>query len=277
MKNIHKKTVDGFGDEWSRYDQASLSTDELELLFLRYFRIFPWRKLDESSVGFDMGCGSGRWARLVAPRVGKLVCIDPSSAINIARSNLSGYSNCEFIEGGVGENLLSEGSMDFGYSLGVLHHVPNTAEAVKECVSFLRSGAPFLIYLYYDFDNRSTLYRLVWKCSELVRSIVSKLPHSLRHFSSNIIALLVYLPLARLSLLMACLGIPKALVERIPLASYRGLSFYTMRTDALDRFGTQLEQRFTQVEIHEMMDNAGLEDILFSSETPFWCAVGYKK
>jgi hypothetical protein len=49
-----------------------------------------------------------------------------------------------------------------------------------------------------------------------------------------------------------------------------------MRTDALDRFGTRLEQRFTAAEIRQMMEEAGLEKIQFSETMPFWCAVGYK-
>jgi len=49
-----------------------------------------------------------------------------------------------------------------------------------------------------------------------------------------------------------------------------------MRTDALDRFGTRLEQRFTRKEIKNMMQNAGLENIEFSNSKPFWVAVGYK-
>ena len=50
-----------------------------------------------------------------------------------------------------------------------------------------------------------------------------------------------------------------------------------MRTDALDRFGTRLEQRFTKKEIHLMMTESGLRDIKFSNEVPFWTAVGFKK
>jgi hypothetical protein len=50
-----------------------------------------------------------------------------------------------------------------------------------------------------------------------------------------------------------------------------------MRTDALDRFGTRLEQRFTRVEIKKTMEFAGLVNIKFSEEIPFWCAVGYAK
>ena len=60
-------------------------------------------------------------------------------------------------------------------------------------------------------------------------------------------------------------------VENLPLSAYRELSFYTMRTDALDRFGTRLEQRFTRAQIEQMMESAGLEKIKFSEDLPFWC------
>ena len=49
-----------------------------------------------------------------------------------------------------------------------------------------------------------------------------------------------------------------------------------MRTDALDRFGTRLEQRFTRSEIGEMMTAAGLDDIRFSEREPYWVACGRK-
>ena len=66
-------------------------------------------------------------------------------------------------------------------------------------------------------------------------------------------------------------------VHSWPLSAYRENSFYSMRTDALDRFGTKLEQRFTKQEIQSMMEKSGLEHIKFSEKTPFWCAVGVKK
>ena len=66
-------------------------------------------------------------------------------------------------------------------------------------------------------------------------------------------------------------------VSNIPLFEYRAKSFYTMRTDALDRFGTRLEQRFTRVQIEKMLEQAGLVDITFSDIAPYWCALGIKK
>jgi hypothetical protein len=99
------------------------------------------------------------------------------------------------------------------------------------------------------------------------------MPYGLRYFASQIIAFVVYFPLARISFLLEKLNIN---VSNFPLSSYKNLSFYTMRTDALDRFGTRLEQRFTRDEIKQMMHNAGLEDIRFSNSKPFWVAVGFK-
>lgn len=272
--NQDHKTVVGFGDEWERFDQSELSADEHSQLFEKYFKIFPWHILSANSEGFDMGCGSGRWAKLAAPRVGTLHCIDPSSAIHVAKRNLVDQINCVFYNAGVADSVLPESSMDFGYSLGVLHHVPDTAQGIRDCVSMLKPGAPFLLYLYYSLDNRSFVYRSIWKVSDLFRKITSKLPYSLRYLISQMIAVFVYWPLARLAALMQRLGLSVEKAGALPLGFYRHLSFYTMRTDALDRFGTRLEQRFTRKQIQIMMESAGLIDIRFSEDSPYWVAVG---
>ncbi len=271
--NADSKVIAGFGDEWSRFDQSSISSAELHSLFENYFGIFPWESLDRDSTGFDLGCGSGRWAKLVAPRVGKLHLIDPSDAINVARRNLAGIGNCDFHRASVDDIPLAHGSCDFGYSLGVLHHVPDTEAGIRACVSKLKPGAPFLIYLYYAFDNRPAWFRMIWKASDVLRHLVSRSPKSIRYGVSQMMAIGVYWPLARLALLLEKAGVG---VGAFPLAQYRHNSFYVMRTDALDRFGTRLEQRFTKKQIFEMMQRSGLDNIRFS-ETSFWTAVGFKK
>ena len=273
MKNQDKNTVDGFGDEWSRFDQSDLPQAEQQLLFDEYFSVFPWKNISKESTGFDLGCGTGRWAKSVAPKVKKLICIDPSSALDIAKKNLSNFDNCVFDSATVDEMPMQDNSMDFGYSLGVLHHVPDTALGIKQCVKKLKIGAPLLLYLYYRFDNRPWWFRLIWFVTDLLRRVVSKMPYKLRYVSSQIISIIVYFPLARFALFLEKLNFN---VSNFPLSSYRNLSFYTMRTDALDRFGTRLEQRFTRKEIKNMMRNAGLENIEFSNSKPFWVAVGYK-
>lgn len=273
MKNLDIATVKSFGDEWSRFDQSALSIAEAQRIFDEYFSVFPWDRLAKDSTGFDMGCGSGRWAKLMAPRVGHLHCIDPSSALGVAKLALSSAANVSFHQASVDESPLPPNSQDFGYSLGVLHHVPDTADAIRACVAMLKPGAPFLVYLYYAFDNRSFLFRLIWRCSDLLRRAVCKLPAMLKHLVTDILAVLVYYPLARFALLAERMGLA---VASIPLSYYRNHSFYTMRTDARDRFGTPLEHRFTKHQVKEMMESAGLVSICFSDAAPFWCAVGLK-
>ena len=46
-KNLHTTTVAGFGDEWERFDQSELPTEERRRIFNTYFSIFPWQKLPE--------------------------------------------------------------------------------------------------------------------------------------------------------------------------------------------------------------------------------------
>lgn len=273
-KNLDVDTVKSFGDEWARFDQTALPAAEAERIFNEYFAVFPWEKLPRNATGFDMGCGTGRWARLMAPRVGHLHCIDPSSALDVAKATLATATNVSFHQATVDDSPLPPNSQDFGYSLGVLHHVPDTANAIRACVAMLKPGAPFQVYLYYAFDNRPLLFKLMWRCSDLLRRAVCRLPASLKHLVTDAMAVLVYYPLARFALLAERMGLA---VGSIPLSYYRNHSFYTMRTDSRDRFGTPLEHRFTRKEIAAMMEAAGLGDVRFSERAPYWCAVGIKQ
>lgn len=274
MRNLDEATVAGFGREWSEYDQAELTPRDLVSIFDSYFAIFPFDELPPHAEGFDVGCGSGRWADLMLARVGRLHCIDPSElALNVARRRLAGRAGAVFHQASVDDMPLADGSQDFGYSLGVLHHVPDTSAAMAQCVRKLKPGAPFLVYLYHSFDNRPFWYRPLWLATDVARKAVSRLPFPLRKTVTSAIAAVVYWPLARVAKLAERMG--RDVVD-FPLSIYRDRDFYVMRTDALDRFGTRLEHRFSRDEIAQMMSAAGLERIRFSERPPFWVACGYR-
>ena len=142
------------------------------------------------------------------------------------------------------------------------------------CVTLLKPGAPFLVYLYYNFDNRPAWFVLIWRASDQIRRVISVMPPILKNFTTDLIALTVYWPLARISWLGTRLGFN---TQHVPLHGYRDCSFYTMRTDARDRFGTPVEKRFTRHEITVMMEQSGLNNIVISDSEPFWCAIGTKR
>jgi ubiquinone/menaquinone biosynthesis C-methylase UbiE len=275
--NVDLQVAKGFGQEWSKFrqDEGSLLPEQRQEIFDDYFRIFPWHQLPPGGgVGIDIGCGTGRWSVLVAPRVEHLHLLDASpEALAVAKQNLSLAKNVSYHAASVAEMPLPQNSLDFAYSLGVLHHVPDTPSAIEAIAGKLKPGAPFLVYLYYALDNRPGWYRALWWLSNVGRLVISRLPHPLRLVVSQTIATVIYWPLARIAGLLARVDqSPRSM----PLSYYSDKSFYVMRTDAYDRFCTRLEKRFTRTEIEQMLYNAGFENIQFSNAEPFWCAVGIK-
>jgi ubiquinone/menaquinone biosynthesis C-methylase UbiE len=274
--NVDPKVTAGFGDEWTTFRQTEteLSAAQREAIFRDYFDIFPWQTLPPGGgTGIDVGCGSGRWAIQVAPRVAHLHLLDASAeALGVARQNLGGASNVTFHHASVAEIPLPAASLDFAYSLGVLHHVPDTEGAIAAIASKLKPGAPFLIYLYYALENQPRWYRALWAASNAMRRVISQLPHVFRLIISQVIAALIYWPLAGLAKLAHAAG---RSVRSIPLSYYRDKSFYVMRTDAYDRFCTRLEKRYTRAQIEAMLVRSGFQRVRFSENPPYWCAVAW--
>jgi len=275
LPNVDQRLVKGFGDEWSRFTNEALSETELREMFDRYTEIFPWEDLPADAEGFDAGCGSGRWARFFAPRVGLLYCIDASeAALDVARETLAGQTNVEFRREDLSSLGLTDGSCDFGYCLGVLHHIPDTEDALATCVAKLKPGAPFLVYLYYDLEGRGWLQRRLFNVATVIRAVVSRLPSRAREVVADVLAAVVYWPLALVARLVERIGWDPSFV---PLFQYRHRSFYVMRNDSLDRFGTRLEKRFSRDGVRCLLEGAGLENVVFSEGPPWWVAVGWRR
>ena len=148
MKNIDEKVVRDFGTEWTEFDQIGLPEKESLKEFNRYFNIFPLNELNDKKIGADFGCGTGRWAKHIAPKVRKLYCIDPSASLEVAKKNLSEFQNIVFEKSSISNNSIEDNSLDFAYCLGVIHHIPDPKKALRDCVLKIKKSSPFLVYLY---------------------------------------------------------------------------------------------------------------------------------
>jgi SAM-dependent methyltransferase len=270
--------VRGFGEEWEAFDHGSIEQPELESLFDAYFKSFPWKELPPDAVGFDAGSGSGRWASLVAPRVKTLHLIDASAqAMSVARARLAGSPNARFhvvaLESAGSDDLGLVAGCDFGYCLGVLHHLEDPLAGLVRCVALLKPGAPFLVYVYHALEHLPRWQRAAWHFSDVLRRGIARLPRRPRLWLTGAIALTVYLPLSRIARLIEVLGFDPSIV---PLAAYRHRSLYVLRNDAFDRFGTSVEKRFTRVSLVDMLTQAGLDRIEILDGHP-WLALGYRE
>ena len=273
-ENIQASVVKDFGEEWKKFDVHNESN--VKELRKEYFDIINSAMISEKTYMIDIGCGSGRWTDYFSDKVGFIEAIDPSDAVLVADKMLGKKENVRITKASVDTIPWKDETFDFGMSIGVLHHIPNTLQALIDCVKKIKRGGYFYVYLYYRFDNRGIFFKFLFYISHVMRLLISRLPASLKRAVCDVLAALVYWPLSRFSGLLFKMGMKKS-AAKIPLSSYANKSFYNMRNDCLDRFGTRLEKRFLRNEVEAMMKTAGLTDIVFGERGAFWHAVGLKK
>ncbi|MEI6598604.1 MAG: class I SAM-dependent methyltransferase [bacterium] len=271
-ENLDQGVIDSFGHEWAAFDYTETETAQaLDAQFLAYCAPIDLGQFDPAkAVAADFGAGSGRWSSRLAPYFSLVYALEPSDgASTVLKKKFADDDTIKVLQETVGANSIADASLDLAMSLGVLHHIPDTGLAIKDVSRAIKPGGYFLCYLYYNLENKPMYYKLIFKGVNLVRKIVSNLPQPIKRVTANVIAALVYWPLARVSKVVTKLG---RNTSNFPLHHYADMPFVMLANDALDRFGTTLEQRFSKVQITEMLGSAGfdLSTLKFSDAEPFW-------
>jgi len=271
-ENLDQSVIDGFGHEWAAFDYAETETAEaLDAQFAAYCSPINLAQFDPATaIAGDFGAGSGRWSSRLTPHFSLVYALEPSDGANrVLRKKFADDSKVVVLQETVGVNSIPAGSLNLALSLGVLHHIPDTALAIRDVSRSIKPGGIFLCYLYYKLENKPLFYRGLFWTSNSLRWVISRLPYAMRRIIVQIIAGVIYLPLARTSKLLGDRGKD---VSNFPLHHYANMPFVMLQNDALDRFGTRLEKRFSKNEIVEMLSKAGFDTatIKFSEREPFW-------
>jgi SAM-dependent methyltransferase len=274
--NLNDKVVEDFGEEWSKF--KDFDEEEIVNIGNTYFDIVIDQDIvDQESTVLDAGCGTGRWSKVLSEKVKCIEAIDPSNAVHAAKAFLKLNKNVRVTQASIDTIPFEDNSFDLVMSIGVLHHIPNTQDALCKLVAKIKPGGHFYGYLYYNLENRTSFLKIVFWLSHLFRKLISRTPSFVKKMTCDIIALLVYLPLAKLALLVKTIFGNKTYHTHIPLAYYSDKSFFIMRNDALDRFGTRLEKRYSKQEITALVEKCGLVNVKFSDIEPYWHFIAEKK
>ena len=119
-------------------------------IYYRYFpEILQWDRWKGKSV-LEIGCGVGTDLLQFAKHGAIVTGIDlTQTAIQITKKRFDAYNlKGTFIQADA-ENLpFEDNTFDFVYSLGVLHHTPDTERAIREAYRVLKPNGKILIHLY---------------------------------------------------------------------------------------------------------------------------------
>jgi SAM-dependent methyltransferase len=143
-----------FGIEWTKWPKAQLDSatgyDESRQKLQAAFT-FPLAELAGKRV-LDVGCGTGRFSEIALQEGAEVVCIDMTRAIDVARANLRGFRNVDFVQADI-FSLPLKAEFDVVFSLGVLHHTPNPRLAFMQIVRLLRPGGVISVRVYAAYNK----------------------------------------------------------------------------------------------------------------------------
>ncbi len=193
----------------------------------------------------DAGCGMGRFAEIVAAAGAEVHAVDLSAAADAAHDNLDGRGNITFYQADILNLPFAEGTFDYIYSIGVLHHTPNTRRAFERLAPLLRPGGRIAIWVY------STKLRLMIG-SEIIRPLTSRLPKPLLLELCRIAKPLYYVHRLPVVGLATCALLPTSLN---PEPEWRWL-------DTFDWYSPRYQFKHTNDEVAGWFREAGLIDLV---------------
>lgn len=133
-----------FGYQWNRFDVVQEEEDAAT--FAAKAGVRP-EKLTGCQV-LDVGCGGGRYCRVLAPHASFVMGVDHSRAVEKARAVTAGRRNVQFLQADLNALPLREASFDFVFSIGVLHHGPDTKAGFNAISRLVRPGGRLSVWVY---------------------------------------------------------------------------------------------------------------------------------
>ncbi len=253
--------ADNFGMQWNFFAKTQLDSFSGHTISAdRFWNATGWSPSDlRSKWVLDVGCGSGRFAEVALSAGAYVVALDFSSAVDACWENLSHYPNLHVVQGDIFSLPFAPGSFDFVYSLGVLQHTPNVADAFSALPIMLTDKGSLCADFYWR--RLQTMIHMKY----LLRPITTRIDQRvLFKILQNIVPLL--LPLSQAITSIPLIG--KALQRLIPIADYSNsypLSQEQLNQwallDTFDWFAPRYDSPLTKRQVRQLFLNSGFTDI----------------
>ncbi len=212
---LHRLTARAFGYEWNTYRVTPREEDLVTFFWLTgadpelydqlsvddVFSFYPaaadLEKIDGSHLAgktvLDVGCGMGKYLDVVSDYAGTVIGLDLSGALVRARAVLKDRRNVHLVQGNILAPPLKPAFADFAYSLGVLHHTPDTHAAFLSSASLVKPGGQLSVWLY-PKEKEPSAYaeRIHWIQDDVIRPITCRMPPRMLRMFSGILGRLTF-------------------------------------------------------------------------------------
>jgi SAM-dependent methyltransferase/uncharacterized protein YbaR (Trm112 family) len=176
--NTWHRTQASFGRQWLRYDVQTKDEDKQTFENKTGFSL----DLLSGMKVLDAGCGGGRYAFVTGSAAANVTAVDISLAVEKTRELCRSLKNVRIVQANLMTLPFPNESFDRIYSIGVLHHTPDTRQAFEALIPYLKPGGEISIWLYPKWDPlRETMNRF-W------RSLTTRLPHAAIHGFSTFVS-----------------------------------------------------------------------------------------
>jgi SAM-dependent methyltransferase len=204
----------------------------------------------------DAGCGSGRYARIAGEAGAVVIGVDLSAAVETAVSLTSHLPNVHIVQADIFRLPFRPKLFRFIYSIGVLHHTPDTKKALSSLILLLADSGRIAVWLYPRWPLPVELY------NRLLRAITTRMTPDNVH---RLAVLLEPVGLLKLKLLTAerwWQRIAGQLLRAITI----GVSYHPDREiricDTFDWFSPPYQWHHTDVEVESWLREFGLVNII---------------
>jgi SAM-dependent methyltransferase len=252
-QSVSRRTAESFAYEWGHFGDPR---SEWRKNFDDYMQPHAAGSLSGQLI-LDVGAGSGRHSAQAARSGASVVAIDVGRSIDVTRRNVP--PEVLTLQADAQNLPLARDAFDMVMSIGVLHHLANTAEAVSGLVPFVRPGGHLHIYLYWQPEI--PWHRTVLRAVTAARRVTTRMPFWLLHNLCYPLSVLLWLGFVLPHRLLRLNPRTANLAEALPLGTYADYPFGVLVNDQFDRFSAPIEQRFTRDEVWSLLQSAGLKEI----------------
>jgi SAM-dependent methyltransferase len=246
---VARQTIADFGDQWTRFP-GSDGFFGSPALFDDVFGPLVDRRAMAGQRVAEIGTGPGRFiAILLDAGAAHAVAVEPSAAFDVLRQNTAAWADRITYLRAPGDQLPAGLELDYVFSIGVLHHVPDPVPVLRAALAALKRGGTIAIWLYGREGNG-----LYLSLALPLRVVSSRLPHPLLWGVTRALDpfLVAYSGLCRL--------VPLPLHEYMRAVIAR-LSGDKRRLVVYDQLNPAYARYYTRAEAISLLEDAGFVDV----------------